>query len=119
MKTRRIPKKPPAKEHMVFGRTAKKAIAVRRTLAKIAPEMDQNLLALIAVDLADTWEIGNRHRQRMATLLKMKGTQRDRKVLGAMLEEMLYCDVIEPSASIEQHLPGLIDALVKSKPKKK
>ncbi len=118
MKNRRIPKKPPAKEHIVFGRTAKKAIAVRRTLAKIAPEMDQNLLALVAVDLADTWEIGERHRQRMATLLKMKGTQKDRKALGAMLEEMLYRDVIEPSESIEEHLPRLIDALGKSKRKK-
>ena len=118
MKKRRVPKKPPAREHIVFGRTAKKAIAVRRTLGKIAPEMDQNLLAMVAVDLADTWEIGERHRQRMATLLKMKGTQRDRKALGAMLEEMLYRDVIEPSASIEEHLPRLISALGKSKPKK-
>ena len=118
MKNRRIPKKPPAKEHIIFGRTAKKAIAVRRTLAKIAPEMDQNLLALVAVDLADTWEIGERHRQRMATLLKMRGTQKDRKTLGSMLEEMLYQDVIEPSKSIEEHLPRLISALGKNKRKK-
>lgn len=118
MKNRRIPKKPPAKEHIVFGRTARKAIAVRRTLAKVAPDMDPNLLAMVAVDLADTWEIGERHRQRMAVLLKMKGTQKDRKTLGAMLEEMLYRDVIEPSASIEEHLPRLISALGKSKRKK-
>jgi len=73
------------------------------------PEASQDFLAGIAVDLADFWEIGEAHRVRLTTMLKLHG-QRDRKRLAKLLTELYYRDV---NAHLSYHVKSMGKTLPK------
>lgn len=98
-------------------RVVRKASRVSKKLEEIAPEVDADFLALVAVDITDTWEIAERHRERVVELLRLKGGARGRKRLSDMLHELLYRDVMAHfdyhAKSMKKNLPKLIDTLEK------
>src|SRR5579859_2643836 len=53
-------------------RNARLSARLRKVLSAASPDSATNLVSGIAVDLADFWEIGEEHRQRVKQLLKMK-----------------------------------------------
>jgi hypothetical protein len=109
----------PPKERAFIWTVVRKGNRVRKQLQKIAPEVDRITLNLVAADLAVLWEIGERHRRRIAVLLKMNGTSKDRKAVAESLRELLYRDVLAElplqSKSLKKNLPTVIEALSRKK----
>lgn len=97
-------------DQTLIRRNVRLSARLCNVLGAASPNSTVDLVSGIAVDLADFWEIGEEHRQRVKKLLNMK-FPKDRK----RLEEMLYELDIRLVMHAEWHAKHLKKRLAKFK----
>ena len=99
----------------------KKTHAIERVLSRVMPEEEQDLVCTVGIDLADFWEIAEKHRLRVKELLELEGPK-DKRKLAKMLSDLCYNDMYAHlpyhARSMRKTLPDLIDRLESKKRKR-
>ena len=103
-----------ADEHERIRRSVETERALFDALRKVMPDASDDEVGDAAHDLADLWELGVKHQQRVDAILRMTGSEH-RRALADLLNDLFYCDVdIELRYhldSMRKVLPKLIEKL--------
>ncbi len=101
-------------ESELLTQVREKTDKIAAALNRVVPELNLEIVGAISADLADLWELGERHSARVQQIIELVGLQ-DRAELATLLKDLHYRDLMAHLPfhykSMRKTLPGVIDLL--------